>query len=117
MQLPQLLQYGPTGPMDNDPYSINAGAPPGSSQPGWLDTIAGDLLSSVGLTITNMDDSVQTSVQITAGPTLDPTQKMATAWLSGGVAGTNYLCRWHLQTVAGRSDWKSVILPVVADRS
>lgn len=106
MQLLSLLSWGPTGPMDNDPFTFDATR--------WLATVAGDVIVSGGVTVTNQDTTPQSSVTVSAFTLQSP---LATAWLTGGQPGVTYLVTLHMITQAGRMDAKSALLSVVASRS
>jgi hypothetical protein len=106
MQLPSLLQYGPTGPMDNEPFTADASA--------WVATVQGDSILSAVPAVLNTDQTPQSDVSITAVVTA---QNLMTVWLTGGVVGNNYLVQWHITTTSGRSDYKYIGLSVVANRS
>lgn len=118
MQLPSLLTYGPATPMDEDPFTVET--------KNWLATTPGDTLvgavplvylvtgfTSLGYPITGPQSDV-TVVAVSIDPV---SLTKATVWLTGGVIGSTYLVTWHLTTADGRSDYKSVLLPITSARS
>lgn len=106
VQLLNLLSWGPTGPMDNDPFTFDTTR--------WLAVVTGDTIVQASVTVTNQDLSAQSSVTVSAFTLQSP---LATAWLTGGTPGVTYLVTLNLLTQAGRVDHKSALLPVVASRS
>jgi hypothetical protein len=108
MPLPYLDQWPPSTPLDSDPYTVNMGP--------WVAMIPGDVITGVGPTITNQDGSPQTSLYLQQSAT-DPTGLYYTMWLTGGVAGSNYVVTLGISTSSGRFDRKSIALPIVARRS
>ena len=67
----------------------------------WLDE-AGDIIAtSTWIVPTGLTKVTETN-----------TTKLATVWLSGGTAGTNYTVTNRITTVAGRTDDRSITIRV-----
>lgn len=108
MQIPALLSFSPSVPSDNDPYTFDFTS--------WLATVAGDTIASASLVITNQDGSPQTDVT-SSFQSLDPTNKLYTFWLTGGVPGSIYVASVSVATHLGRQDTMSANLVVAQFRS
>lgn len=92
--------------MDNDPYTADASL--------WLATVAGDSIIRADPSVTMLDGTSQTDVNIVEHSF---SGDLMTVWLSGGVPGSTYLVTWKITTLRSRVDYKSIALQVVATRS
>jgi len=67
----------------------------------WLDEVGDSIATSTWIVPTGLTKVTETN-----------TTKLATVWLSGGTAGTNYTVTNRIMTVAGRTDDRSITIRV-----
>ena len=106
MQILDLLQFGLSGPLDNDAFTFDATS--------WLATQPGDSLLSATVSVYYQGGGAQSDITQTSFYLQSP---VVTVWLTGGVPGNTYQITVHLVTAFARSAYKSALLTVVSARS